>query len=63
MSSPVSEICYLTLKPGVDIEGSTEEAKTWATVLKTIASQDGYQSQYWGRQIEHPEVVVLVIGM
>ena len=57
-----SEICYLTLKSKTDIESSTPEAKIWQAALKTIASQDGFQSQQWGRQLEHPDVVVLVIG-
>jgi len=57
-----TEICYITLKPGIDLESSTPEAKIWQDGLKIISSQDGYIGQYWGHQLENPDVLMLVIG-
>jgi len=53
---------YITLKPGVDIESSTQEAKTWQETLATVAAQDGYQRAYYGRQLEDPSILMYFIG-
>lgn len=53
---------YITLKPGVDIESSTQEAKTWQETLATVAAQDGYQRAYFGRQLEDPSILMYFIG-
>lgn len=57
-----TEICYLTLKEDVDLFSPTPESKVWQAALKIISEQDGYQGQYWGKQMEYPEVIVLFIG-
>jgi hypothetical protein len=64
MSSPVTEICYLTLKPGADIyaPGSTA-AQTWNDLVTTVSLQEGYQSSHWGTQIENPNILMMMIGI
>jgi hypothetical protein len=62
MASPVSEIAYLTLKPGLDIEGSTPEAKIWQESVSVVAAQDGYQGSYYGRQLEDSNVLMFIIS-
>jgi len=61
MASPATEVAYISLKPDLDLGGSTTEAKTWQEALSTIAAQKGYQRLYWGRQLEDPDVLLLVI--
>ena len=63
MPSPVTEICYLTLKPGADVNapGSTA-AQTWNDLVTTVSLQEGYQSSHWGTQIENPNVLMMMIG-
>jgi hypothetical protein len=62
MASPASEVAYLSLKPGIDLEGSTAEADIWQEALSTIRAQKGCQRLYWGRQLEDENVLLLVIG-
>jgi len=62
MGSPPTEIAYITLKPGVDIGGSTPEAKVWHEALSTVAAQEGYKGAYYGRQLEDPSVLLFVIN-
>lgn len=61
MSKQATEVAYLPIAPGIDLE-SGDKAKTWQEGLSLIAAQPGYQAMYWGRQIEHPDIVQLVIG-
>jgi len=61
MGSPATEIAYITLKPGVNIEGSTPEAKVWQESLSIVAAQEGYKSAYYGRQLEDPSVLIFAI--
>jgi len=61
MASPATEVAYISLKPGLDLEGATSQAETWQEALSTIGAQKGYQRLYWGRQIEDPDVLLLVI--
>lgn len=56
-----TEIAYITLKPGVDISGSTPEAKHWQEALSILAAQEGYKSCYYGRQLEDPSVLMFII--
>src|SRR6266536_842100 len=63
MAQPVTECATIVLKPGVDIEGHTQEAKIWKETLKIVSEQDGYQREYYGRQLENPNVLMLLIGM
>ncbi|RMZ70146.1 nuclear pore complex subunit [Pyrenophora seminiperda CCB06] len=61
MSYPVAEVAYLPLKPSLDLSsGKIKEA--WQSTLRTIASQPGFKTGYWGRQIENPDTLQLVIG-
>ncbi len=63
MPPPVTEIAYLSFKPGVDIEGSTPEAQAWQSALTTIKAQEGFQRAAYGRLFESPNVLVLFIGI
>lgn len=63
--TPVTELAFLTLKPGVASHLSlpeTEEGKAWSQALSTISQQEGYQRQRWGVTIEDEELLLLVIG-
>jgi hypothetical protein len=52
---------YLPLKAGVDLEAG--EAKSiWEAALNTISKQPGVKSLFWGRQIEHPDILQLVVS-
>ncbi|TVY43477.1 hypothetical protein LOCC1_G003783 [Lachnellula occidentalis] len=63
MHSPVTECAIITLKPGVDLETSgTDSAQAWSETLSTVSKQTGYQRSYWGRQLENPNIVLLLIG-
>lgn len=61
MAPPVTEIAYIALKPGVDIEGSTPEAKAWQDTLKTLSQQDGMQRTHYGRTLEEPNLLMLFV--
>jgi hypothetical protein len=64
MPSSVTEICYLTLKPGLDLEApDSTAAQTWNDIVTTVSQQEGYQNSYWGRQIENPNELLLLIGI
>jgi hypothetical protein len=58
----IAELAYLPLAPGVDLT-TGDHKKSWDAGLKTLSSQKGYRNAFWGRQIEHPEILDLVIGM
>ncbi len=54
MSRPVTEIAYIPLKPGTDLDsGNAKEA--WRASLETISRQEGFRSLRWGVQIEEQE--------
>ncbi|RYO67723.1 hypothetical protein AA0116_g24 [Alternaria tenuissima] len=60
MSETTIGIEYLPLKAGVDLEAG--EAKSmWEAALDTISKQQGVKSLFWGRQIEHPDILQLAI--
>ncbi|KAH6690233.1 hypothetical protein BKA61DRAFT_684526 [Leptodontidium sp. MPI-SDFR-AT-0119] len=61
MPTPVTEIAYITLKPDIDISGSSDAAKAWKHVLTIIARQGGYQGSSYGRAIESPELLMWFI--
>ena len=62
-SAPVTEIAILTLKPDTTIEdASTPAGQIFSQMLKTIRSQTGFQRQYWGRQLENANHLVLSVG-
>jgi hypothetical protein len=64
MASPVTEICYLTLKPGADVNSpGSIAAQRWNDIVTTVSLQEGYQSSHWGTQIENPNVLMMMIGI
>ncbi|EDU49368.1 ABM domain containing protein [Pyrenophora tritici-repentis] len=60
MSEPITEVAYLPLKPSLDLS-SGEAKEVWQSTLRTIASQPGFKTGYWGKQIENPDTLQLVI--
>ncbi|CZS89856.1 uncharacterized protein RAG0_01093 [Rhynchosporium agropyri] len=61
MSPPVTEIAYITLKPGTDISGSSDAAKAWKEGLSIISKQAGYQRSRYGITMESPELLMWFI--
>lgn len=61
--APVTEIAYITLKPGVELTGSSPSAQAWSDALSAISAQEGYQRQHWGVSLEDPSLLMLLIGM
>jgi len=59
--SPATEIALLTLKAGIDLD-SSPAAQTWEDVKATISAQEGYQRSRFGRQLESPNISLLLIG-
>jgi hypothetical protein len=62
MSEQVTEVVQIPLVKGVDLS-SEENQKILNETLKTIASQPGNISVYWGVRVENPEIAHMVIGM
>jgi hypothetical protein len=62
MSDPATEIAYLPLKANLDLE-SGEAKSAWDSTLATIAKQPGFQTLFWGRQVENKDILQLVVGM
>jgi hypothetical protein len=63
MPSPVTEICYLTLKPDADVNTPGSIAgQTLNDIVTTVSLQAGYQGSHWGTQIENPNVLMMMIG-
>lgn len=61
MSDRVFEIVYIPLKPNTDLT-SGESAEIFNDGLVTVSSQPGARDIYWGRQIERPDTIDLIIG-
>jgi len=61
MARQCTEVCYLTLKPGVELEGSSESAKVWADTIATWQQQEGYQRLFYGRTLGNPNLLMLMI--
>ncbi|KAI9877432.1 MAG: hypothetical protein M1830_003917 [Pleopsidium flavum] len=62
MSFPATEIAILPLLPGSQIEDPSSNAgKVWTDTINTVSQQDGFQRAYWGRRIENPSEVQLLI--
>ncbi|KAI8939799.1 hypothetical protein NX059_003538 [Plenodomus lindquistii] len=60
MSARTIEVVYLPTKAGLDL--SSGEAKTARdNTLNTIAKQPGVQALYWGTQVEHPDILQVVV--
>ncbi|ORY03419.1 hypothetical protein BCR34DRAFT_492426 [Clohesyomyces aquaticus] len=60
MPKQATEICIVPVVAGLDLT-SGESKKIWHDGLKTITSVPGCLSLFWGRQIEHPDVVDMII--
>ncbi|KAG9191776.1 hypothetical protein G6011_10510 [Alternaria panax] len=60
MAGNVTEIVYLPMKPSLDLS-SGEAKEVWESTLSTIAKQPGCQALYWGRQIENPDTVQMLV--
>jgi hypothetical protein len=50
------------MKPGLDLS-SGETKEIWESTLRTIAKQPGVKAVYWGRQIESPDTVQILVGV
>ncbi len=61
--APVTEIAYISLKPGVELVGDSPAAKAWGDTIKTIQAQDGYQRLHWGTAMEDESLLMLLIGI
>lgn len=63
MSSPATEIALLPFSPGANVEDPcSQAAKSWRSIIGTVAAQEGFQRLYWGRQIESPNLVDFFVG-
>ena len=64
--APVTEIAYLTLKPGlklgVELTGSSPTAQIWTEAMETITQQPGYQRLHWGLTLEDESLLMVFIG-
>jgi len=60
-SRPATELAFIGLKPDVDLDPTAAGGQIWKEVLSVVASQEGYQRAYFGRQLEHPDILLLVI--
>jgi hypothetical protein len=57
-----TEIAYITLKPGVDIEGPGPAGEAWKEAISTLQRTEGYQRCYYGRTMENSDILMLIIG-
>lgn len=58
-ATPVTELVRLRLKDGVypDIDDAkTDIGRKWKTLFQPLLLANGFQSYYWGRQFECPDV-------
>ena len=62
MAQPVTEIVYINLKTGIDFNSPRPESQVWKDTLLTLARQDGFVGQRYGRQLENQKVLMLLIG-
>lgn len=60
--APVTEIAYISLKPGVELNDESAGAKIWGETMATLQEQDGMQKIHYGRLIEEPNTVMLLVG-
>ena len=62
MSPPATELATIPLKAGASIEDpDTPAGKIWAEMLETASQQEGYQRAYYGRELEDPHLVQLLV--
>ncbi|CBX97997.1 hypothetical protein IAQ61_010103 [Plenodomus lingam] len=60
MAERTIEVVYIPIKAGVNLEAG-EAKEVWNNTIATIAKQPGLNAFYWGFQVEHPDVVQMVI--
>ena len=62
MPPPATEVATIPLKAGAFIEDLDSPAgKIWSEMLETASQQEGYQRAYYGRELEDPRVVQLLV--
>ena len=62
--APVTEIATIPLQTGAKIEDLNSPAgKVWTSTINTVAEQDGYQGLYYGRELENPSTVQLLVDV
>ena len=63
MAPPATEIAFLPLTAGANIEdSSTAAGKIWRDTLDTVSQQDGFQRAYYGRQVENQSMLDFFVG-
>lgn len=63
MSTPATQIIYLTVDPDKDLKDTTTEAgKSWSRALDLLQQHIGFQRLYWGRSPEDKSKVQLHVG-
>lgn len=63
MSTPVTQINYLTISKDTPIEDpETEVGRQWDAALDMLETHDGFRRLYWGRSPEDWSKVQLHIG-
>lgn len=61
--STVTEIAYIPLQEALDIESPTSDAgKAYARMLALLREAKGSQRVFWSRQVEHENVLEILIG-
>lgn len=62
--APATEIAVFPLNAGVNLDDpKSASGAIWQSTLDTVSQQDGYQRLYWGRQIENPQILTILIGI
>ncbi|RVX72574.1 hypothetical protein B0A52_03970 [Exophiala mesophila] len=60
MSTPATQIIYLTVDPDKDLKDTTTESgKSWSRALDLLQQHIGFQTLYWGRSPEDRSKVQL----
>lgn len=61
ISGPVTEIVYIQLKSGIDLDDPSNKA-ILEECIGTIARQAKIDALFFGRQVENPDVLQMVVG-
>lgn len=62
MSFSITEIATLPVKPDLDFTVDGEAKEALLAALSVIQKSKGCQRIFWGRQLEHPNLVDVAIG-
>lgn len=63
MAPPITSVTIYPIKADVTIESpDSQEGKSWKSIVKTILAQQGAQRLHWGRQVENPNLVEVLVG-